>query len=144
MSLNTSAPVSGKGILRKVTRFDSGGDALQKRIPPIQTGLRVGEVAALSIREDCASKGSSIAKPAAPGYLTPYGLKVSLFLTLLHARLLRPGFAGLEPENPSSIPHPLRAALHRVDQRNPAHARKRSPPCKSCLKTASFFAIFGP
>jgi hypothetical protein len=22
----------------------------------------------------------------------------------------------LEPENPSSIPHPLRAALHRVDQ----------------------------
>ena len=50
------------------------------------------------------------------GYLTPYGLKVSLFLTRLHARLLRPGFAALEPENPSSIPHPLRAALHRVDQ----------------------------
>jgi hypothetical protein len=43
-------------------------------------------------------------------------LKVSLFLTRLHARLLRPGFAALEPENPSSISHPLRAALHRVDQ----------------------------
>jgi hypothetical protein len=25
-------------------------------------------------------------------------------------------FAALEPENPSSIPHPLRAALQRVDQ----------------------------
>jgi hypothetical protein len=49
-------------------------------------------------------------------YLTPYGLKVSLFLTRLHARLLRPGFAALEPENSSSIPHPLRAALHRVDE----------------------------
>jgi hypothetical protein len=49
-------------------------------------------------------------------YLTPYRLKVSLFLTRLHARLLGPGFAALEPENPSSIPHPLRAALHRVDQ----------------------------
>jgi hypothetical protein len=48
-------------------------------------------------------------------YLTPYGLKVSLFLTRLHARLLRPGFCALEPENPSSIPHPLRAALHRID-----------------------------
>jgi hypothetical protein len=67
--------------------------------------------------EDCASKGSSIAKPAAPGVTSPpYGLKVSLFLTRLHARLLRPGFAALESENPCSIPHPLRAALHRVDQ----------------------------
>jgi hypothetical protein len=48
-------------------------------------------------------------------YLTPYGLKVSLFLTRLHARLLRPGFSALEPENLSSMPHPLRAALQRVD-----------------------------
>jgi hypothetical protein len=34
----------------------------------------------------------------------------------LHARLLRPGFAALEPETLSSISHPLRAALHRLDQ----------------------------
>jgi len=39
-------------------------------------------------------------------------LKVSFFLTRLHAR----AFASLETENPSSIPHPLRAAVHRVDQ----------------------------
>lgn len=48
-------------------------------------------------------------------YLTPYGLRVSLFLTRLHARLLRPGFSALQPENLSSMPQPLRAALHRVD-----------------------------
>ncbi len=71
MSLNTSAPVSGKGVLRKVTRFDGGGDALQKRIIHHPDGVAVGEVAALSIREDCASKGSSIAKPAAPGVTSP-------------------------------------------------------------------------
>ena len=145
MSLNTSAPVSGKGVLRKVTRFDGGGDALQKRIihhPDGVAGRRSrGAVDPRRLR----LKGLIYRKAGSTRcYLTPYGLKVSLFLTLLHARLLRPGFAGLEPENPSSIPHPLRAALHRVDQRNPAHARKRSPPCKSCLKTCLVLCDFGP
>jgi hypothetical protein len=87
-------------------------------------------------REDCASKGSSIAKPASTRcYLTPLRIEGSLFLTRLHAWLLRPDFCRLGTRKPllhSSLvacrPPPRRS-------RNPAHARKRSPPCKSCLKT---------
>ncbi len=68
-------------------------------------------------------------------YLTPYGLKVSLLLTRLHARLLRPGLSALEPENPSSIPHSLRAAFHRVDMEIQRLLENVSLPRKSRLKT---------
>jgi hypothetical protein len=48
-------------------------------------------------------------------YLSPYGLRVSLFLTRLHARLLRPGLAAVEPDDSRPLPHPLRLALDQVD-----------------------------
>jgi hypothetical protein len=62
--------------------------------------------------EDCASKGSFIAAGSTRCYLTPYGFEGQPFSDPPP----RPGFAALGPENPSSIPHPLRVALHRVDQ----------------------------
>ena len=46
--------------------------------------------------------------------LTPYGRKVALFFTRLHARVFRPGFAALDPTGP--IPGPLAQALERVDR----------------------------
>ena len=45
--------------------------------------------------------------------LTPYGRKVVLFFTRLHARVFRPGFAGLDPA--VVIPSPLAIALTQVD-----------------------------
>jgi hypothetical protein len=45
--------------------------------------------------------------------LTPYGRKVALFFTRLHARVFRPGFAALDLSNP--IPGPLAEALKQVD-----------------------------
>jgi hypothetical protein len=76
-------------------------------------------------------------------YLTPYGLKVSLFLTRLHARLLRPGFAALEPENSSSLPHPLRAALHRVDHEIQHMLEKAHLLAKAAQKTCLILYDFG-
>ncbi len=46
--------------------------------------------------------------------LTPYGRKVVLFFTRLHARVFRPGFAALDPT--VVIPSPLAEALAQVDQ----------------------------
>lgn len=46
--------------------------------------------------------------------LTPYGLKVALFFTRLHARLSRLGFAAMDPTVP--IPSPLAKALTEVEQ----------------------------
>ena len=45
--------------------------------------------------------------------LTPYGRKVALFFTRLHARVFRPGFAALDPAVP--IPSALAEALRHVD-----------------------------
>lgn len=45
--------------------------------------------------------------------LTPYGRKVALFFTRLHARVFRPGFAALDPSVP--IPSPLAQALAEVE-----------------------------
>ena len=45
--------------------------------------------------------------------LTPYGRKVVLFFTRLHARVFRPGFAALDPA--VVIPSPLATALTQVD-----------------------------
>jgi hypothetical protein len=46
--------------------------------------------------------------------ITPYGCKVALFFTRLHASVFRPGFAALDPTVP--IPGPLADALAVVDQ----------------------------
>ena len=45
--------------------------------------------------------------------ITPYGLKVALFFTRLHARVFRPGFAAMDPSLP--IPSPLAKALADVE-----------------------------
>lgn len=45
--------------------------------------------------------------------LTPYGRKVALFFTRLHARVFRPGLAALDPALP--IPSALAEALSQVD-----------------------------
>jgi hypothetical protein len=46
--------------------------------------------------------------------ITPYGCKVALFFTRLHASVFRPGFAALDPSVP--IPGPLAQALSDVEQ----------------------------
>jgi hypothetical protein len=46
--------------------------------------------------------------------LTPYGLKVALFFTRLHARVFRPGFAAMDPA--ATIPSPLAKALTEVER----------------------------
>jgi hypothetical protein len=46
--------------------------------------------------------------------ITPYGCKVALFFTRLHALVFRPGFAALDPSVP--IPGPLAEALANVEQ----------------------------
>jgi len=46
--------------------------------------------------------------------ITPYGCKVALFLTRLHALVFRPGFAALDPSVP--IPGPLAEALSGVEK----------------------------
>jgi hypothetical protein len=45
--------------------------------------------------------------------LTPYGSKVCLFITRLHARLLRPGFAAIAPTG-IVLPQPLQDAMAKV------------------------------
>jgi hypothetical protein len=47
--------------------------------------------------------------------LTPYGLRVSLFVSRLHARVLRPGFASAQTDEITPVAHPLRAALDQVE-----------------------------
>lgn len=46
--------------------------------------------------------------------ITPYGCKVALFFTRLHASVFRPGFAALDPSVP--IPSPLAEALTAVER----------------------------
>jgi hypothetical protein len=48
-------------------------------------------------------------------FLTPYGYRVSLFMTRLHARLFRPGLASLNPDPGVHVPHPLRRAMDKVN-----------------------------
>jgi hypothetical protein len=47
--------------------------------------------------------------------LTPYGRRTALFLTKVHARVLRPGFQALDPQHLSHAPPRLRTALRAVD-----------------------------
>ena len=48
-------------------------------------------------------------------FLTPYGYRVSLFMTRLHARLFRPTLASLNPDPGTHVPHPLRRAMDKVN-----------------------------
>jgi hypothetical protein len=47
-------------------------------------------------------------------FMTPYGWRVALFFTRINARVLRPAWAALGPDD--QIPRPLREALSRVDK----------------------------
>jgi hypothetical protein len=47
--------------------------------------------------------------------LTPYGRRTALFLTKVHARVLRPGIQALDPQHVSHAPPRLRTALAAVD-----------------------------
>ena len=47
--------------------------------------------------------------------LTPYGYRVALFITRIHSRLFRAGFASLDEHFNIQIPHPLRCAMDKVD-----------------------------
>ena len=47
--------------------------------------------------------------------LTPYGRRTALFLTKVHARVLRPGLQALDPHTVSTAPPPLRRALDALD-----------------------------
>ncbi len=47
--------------------------------------------------------------------VTPYGRRCALFLTKVHAHVLRPGFHALDPHLVSQAPPPLRTALAAVD-----------------------------
>jgi hypothetical protein len=63
-----------------------------------------------------ARKGFIARIPGKLGYtLTPYGRRTALFLTKVHARVLRPGFQALDPRHRSHAPPPLRRALAAVD-----------------------------
>ena len=60
-------------------------------------------------------KGMIWRAPNSQRYLiTPYGYKVALFFTRLHALVFQPGFAALDPSVP--IPGPLAQALATVEQ----------------------------
>jgi hypothetical protein len=48
--------------------------------------------------------------------VTPYGYRVALFMTKINARLFRPAYAALNPDNKENIPNPLLNAFRKVDQ----------------------------
>jgi hypothetical protein len=63
-----------------------------------------------------ARKGFIARVPGTLGYtLTPYGRRTALFLTKVHARVLRPGMQAIDPATVSHAPPPLRTALAAVD-----------------------------
>jgi hypothetical protein len=48
--------------------------------------------------------------------VTPFGRRVALFLTKLHARVLRPGWQALDEQLTSHPPPPLRRAFLALDE----------------------------
>jgi hypothetical protein len=48
--------------------------------------------------------------------LTPFGRRVALFLTKLHARVLRPGLQALDLQISARVPPPLRMAFTAFDE----------------------------
>jgi hypothetical protein len=62
-------------------------------------------------------KGIIARKPHTNEYfLTPYGIRVSQFLTRVHARLLQPGMNCLQDNPGVHVPHRLRQAMDKVNQ----------------------------
>jgi hypothetical protein len=53
--------------------------------------------------------------------LTPYGRRVALFLTKVHARILRPGLQALDPSFTAQIPPRLRTTFTALDRAIDAH-----------------------
>ena len=51
----------------------------------------------------------------APLHPDPYGRRIALFLTKVHARVLRPGWQALDAALVSYAPPPLRAAFAALD-----------------------------
>jgi hypothetical protein len=60
--------------------------------------------------------------------LTPYGGRVALFLTKLHARVLRPGFQALDPRIVAHAPPLLRRAFAALDAATTSGADERRSP----------------
>jgi hypothetical protein len=48
-------------------------------------------------------------------FMTPYGYRGTQFLTRLHARLFRPGFASFDENLGAQVPTPLRRAMNKVN-----------------------------
>lgn len=62
-------------------------------------------------------KGIISRKPHSTRYfLTPYGYRVAMFITRLHARLFRPGFAALDEHLGIHVPHPLSRAMDKLNE----------------------------
>jgi hypothetical protein len=62
-------------------------------------------------------KGIISRKPHTTKYmLTPYGYRVAQFVTRVHARLFRPGFASCHEQLGVHVPHPLRLAMDKVNK----------------------------
>lgn len=53
--------------------------------------------------------------------LTPYGRRVALFLTKVHARILRPGLQALDLSFTAQVPPPLRTTFAALDRAIDAH-----------------------
>jgi hypothetical protein len=61
-------------------------------------------------------KGILTRQPGTTQYLiTPYGQRVALFLTRVHARLFRPAFGSMHDDLGIHMPSPLRRAMDRVN-----------------------------
>jgi hypothetical protein len=53
--------------------------------------------------------------------LTPYGRRIALFLTKVHARVLRPGLQALDLHFPTQAPPALRTTFLALDRAIDAH-----------------------
>jgi hypothetical protein len=56
--------------------------------------------------------------------LTPFGRRVALFLTKLHARILRPGLQALDLQISAQVPPPLRTIFTALDATTEALIRE--------------------
>jgi hypothetical protein len=80
-------------------------------------------------------------------YLTPLRIEGQPFSDPPPRPAATPGLCRLGTRKPLLHSSPVACRPPPRRSRNPAHARKRSPPCKSCLKTCLVlcdFCDFGP
>jgi hypothetical protein len=109
----------------------------------LQTGLRVGEVAALSIAKIAPQRAHLSQSRQHPVLPHPLQIEGQPFSDPPPRPAARPGLCRLGTRKPllHSSPVACRPPLRR--SRNPAYARKRSPSCKSRLKTCLVLCDFG-